>query len=195
MSSRRASSQRGFTIIELIVSISIFIIVMTVSSGALLSIVNADKKAQATRNVMDNLNFAIDTIARNIRLGSTYYCPSPTGVNQAGNGGYFLCAINSGAYLVPFFAVTTQKGQYVSYSYDPVNHQIDEAFYTNNTYSTMIGTPQAITAPEITISQLQFLSQGDGVSYPSHTIIIVRGASGTGSAATAFNIETSASQR
>ena len=144
---------------------------------------------------MDNLNFAIDAISRNIRLGYTYYCPAPNGSNQAGSGGYFLCTLNSGANVIPFFAFTSQTGKFMSYSLDVVNHQIDEGFYTNNTYSTLIGTLQAITAPEINISQLQFVSQGDGLNYPSHTVIIVRGTSGTSTTATSFSIETSGSQR
>ncbi|MEI6296366.1 MAG: type II secretion system protein [bacterium] len=64
----------GFTLIEMMVSISIFSIVMVVVIGALLLLSDANKKAQAVRAVVDNLNFAIEDITRNLRTGKDYSC-------------------------------------------------------------------------------------------------------------------------
>ena len=63
---------RGFTLIEMIVSVGLFAIVMLVCVGALLSLVNANRKAQALQSVMNNLNIALDGIVRNAREGSDY---------------------------------------------------------------------------------------------------------------------------
>lgn len=66
--------QKGFTLVELIVSITLFTSVMFIATGALLSIVNVNKKAQAQQSAINNVNFALENMARNIRTGSTYIC-------------------------------------------------------------------------------------------------------------------------
>lgn len=68
--------QRGFTLIEMIVSVALFAVVMLVSVGALLSLVDANRKAQGLQSVMNNLNVAVDGMVRAIRMGSNYHCGS-----------------------------------------------------------------------------------------------------------------------
>src|SRR3989338_2524865 len=53
-------ASRGFTLVELIVSIGLFAIVMLISVGALLALTGANRKAQALQSVMNNLNVALD---------------------------------------------------------------------------------------------------------------------------------------
>lgn len=64
----------GFSLIELMVSLTIFSIVMTVGVGTLLVVIDANAKAQALSSSMTNLSFAIDSITRNLRTGRDYYC-------------------------------------------------------------------------------------------------------------------------
>lgn len=64
----------GFTLIEIIVAISIFTVVMLVTMGALLTLNDASRKAQALRTVIDNLNFAVEDMNRKIRTGDSYRC-------------------------------------------------------------------------------------------------------------------------
>jgi len=66
----------GFTLIEMIVAVGLFSIVMLVSISALLSLVDANRKAQALQSVMNNLNIAVDGMVREIREGSNYRCGS-----------------------------------------------------------------------------------------------------------------------
>ena len=68
--------KKGFTLIELMVSVTIFIVVMVISLGALLSISAAERKAEALKTVMNNLNFGLESMARTIRTGITYHCGS-----------------------------------------------------------------------------------------------------------------------
>lgn len=58
---------------ELIVAIGIFSIVMMIAVGALLSMLNANRKAQALKAVMNNVNFAVENMAKEIRVGTTYH--------------------------------------------------------------------------------------------------------------------------
>src|SRR5258708_3814888 len=66
--------RRRFSLIEMMVSLAIFSIVALVATGALLKIIDANKKAQALKSVMNNLNFAVESMSREMRVGSTYHC-------------------------------------------------------------------------------------------------------------------------
>lgn len=67
-------TQRGFSLIELLVSLSIFAIIVVASTGALLTLIDVNAKAQALYTATTNLSFALDTITREIRMGYYYYC-------------------------------------------------------------------------------------------------------------------------
>ena len=67
------NNKSGFTLVELMVSVSLFVIVMTISMGSILSVFNANRKAKNIRNVMDNINFTLEGMTRTIRFGSNIY--------------------------------------------------------------------------------------------------------------------------
>lgn len=69
--------QHGFTLVEIIVSMAIFIVVAVVALGALLKIIDANKKSESIKSLVTNLNFALDSMARDIRVGSHYICADP----------------------------------------------------------------------------------------------------------------------
>ncbi|MEL6804355.1 MAG: type II secretion system protein, partial [Bacteroidota bacterium] len=66
--------KRGFSLIELLVSVSIYIVVITMAVGTLLVLIDANAKAQNMQDVMTNLTFAIDSMTREVRTGRGYYC-------------------------------------------------------------------------------------------------------------------------
>jgi prepilin-type N-terminal cleavage/methylation domain-containing protein len=65
---------KGFTLVEMIVSLALFSVVATVSLGALIKIVSANKKAQTLHATITNLNFALETMSREMRVGTKYDC-------------------------------------------------------------------------------------------------------------------------
>ncbi len=69
---------RGFSLVELMVSLTIFSVVMTVSIGTLLVLIDANAKAQALYSSMTNMSYVMDSITRNIRTGYDHYCGIPT---------------------------------------------------------------------------------------------------------------------
>lgn len=71
---RQRISQHGFSLIELLVSLSLFTIVILMAVGTLLILIDANAKAQSTQDVMTNLTFALDSMTREIRTGRGYYC-------------------------------------------------------------------------------------------------------------------------
>lgn len=68
------TSQSGFTLVEMIVAMAVFSIVMTITVGALLMIIVTNQQLQSERTVMTNLSFALDSMTREIRSGTRYYC-------------------------------------------------------------------------------------------------------------------------
>lgn len=70
----KKKDRAGFSLVEMIVAIGIFTAVMFIAIGALLSIVGLNKKAQAQQSAINNLNFALENMARSIRTGSSYRC-------------------------------------------------------------------------------------------------------------------------
>ncbi len=75
------SCKKGFTLIEVMVAVSIFAIITTVGIGSLLSVNSAYKTSRAQRTAIDSVNFVLDSMAREIRTGRAYACefaPGPS---------------------------------------------------------------------------------------------------------------------
>lgn len=64
----------GFTLIEIMVATSIFMMIMLIAFGTLISTSNTAKQSQALRSAMDNVNFAMESMTRSLRTGTDYYC-------------------------------------------------------------------------------------------------------------------------
>ncbi len=70
----RKNKQTGFTIIETMVAMSVFLVVVMVGMGSLLSASVVHQKSQDMRSIMDNLSFALDDISRSARTGQSFSC-------------------------------------------------------------------------------------------------------------------------
>jgi prepilin-type N-terminal cleavage/methylation domain-containing protein len=84
---RKNATQSGFTLIEMIVSLALFSVVITISVGALLVLIASNKQLQDDQNILTNLSFALDSMTREIRTGTAYYCASRS--NTSGNNHIF----------------------------------------------------------------------------------------------------------
>lgn len=177
---RKKNSQAGFTLIEMIVAVALFSIVMLIAGATLMSLVYANRKAQALQSVMNNLNIALDDMVRNIRTGSGYNCDAATGGDCSAGGNSF--------YFTPFDA----QGQ-------------EEYLFGGNCLSGRIcvedpagSTPEPITAPEVGIINMEFYVVGTspGAGQQPKVLIAIQGEAGSQSAAsTTFDIQATAVQR
>ncbi|MBI5457804.1 type II secretion system protein [Candidatus Kaiserbacteria bacterium] len=181
---------RGFTLIEMIVATALFAVVMVVCVGALLSLVSANRKAQALQSVMNNLNIALDGTVRSVRMGSDY---------DAGSAGCTVidplnphdCAEGSTQISFKPFGDPLQS-RWV-YRFNSTTHQLERS-----TTGSIAGAVP-ITAPEVSIDSMLFYvigtQQSDTVQ-PKVVIVIKgsAGASGT-TAHTTFHIQATAVQR
>jgi prepilin-type N-terminal cleavage/methylation domain-containing protein len=66
--------KKGFTLIEIMVAVSIFLVVMSISMGSVLGIFEVNRKSHSLKTVMSNLNLAVESMAREIRFGKNYHC-------------------------------------------------------------------------------------------------------------------------
>ena len=99
-STKREIRNRGYTLIELIVASGLFALIMTMISGAYLVMIGVTRHTQGMVSGIDNLSFAIETMARDIRTGYAYAC---NGSGDCPGGG-------------SSFSFTNSAGQSVSYS-------------------------------------------------------------------------------
>lgn len=65
---------QGYTLIETVVAIAIFSIIILIGINALINANEAGRKGRDLRNVLDNFNFAVEDMSRNIRDGYNYRC-------------------------------------------------------------------------------------------------------------------------
>ena len=200
-SQKHVSAQAGFTLIELMVSISLFIIVVIVLIGSLYTVNDASRKVQAMRTVMDNLNFAMEAMGRTIRTSENISC------NGFGN-----CPLSgAGSTLI---AMDSTLGEYrrVEYRLVQANGRgmiqkkstgliLDTSTPNPQDYMLDVGDVldwQAITAPEIDIDALKFYVDGASRTdekQPSVMIKLDGVASVLGGTTVPFSIQTYLSQR
>jgi len=68
----KTQPMRGYTLLEMIVSVGLFSIVMLIATAAYLTLINMDRQTRATSDLMTNLSFAVDSMSRSIRTGTDY---------------------------------------------------------------------------------------------------------------------------
>lgn len=68
------SFEKGFSLVEMLVAVGIFMSIMTIAITALVSIIGANKKAQAIKGTIDSVTFAVEDISRGMVLGTNYKC-------------------------------------------------------------------------------------------------------------------------
>ena len=66
------NKQTGYTIIETMISVSLFLIIITIGMGALLNANLLHQKSRDMRSIMDNLSFIMEDMSRNLRTGYDY---------------------------------------------------------------------------------------------------------------------------
>ncbi|MFZ3015834.1 MAG: prepilin-type N-terminal cleavage/methylation domain-containing protein [Minisyncoccia bacterium] len=74
MKNKFLKTKKGFTIIETMIAISLFLVIVMVGMGALLNANLIHRKSQDMRSIMDNLSFIMEDISRNLRTGYNYHC-------------------------------------------------------------------------------------------------------------------------
>lgn len=176
----------GFTLIEVLVSISIFSIVMLIATGAVFTIVESNKKTHSLKSVMTNLNFALESMARDMRVGFNYRC------NGAGD-----CITGGTTFIYKANRDVDGDGFYNSAdSNDQIEYTVSGERLTKRIYSNgQAAVP--VTASEIHILSMNFYLVGTSSSDGKQpkVLITIQGYAGSGKTRSDFNIQTTISQR
>lgn len=147
--------------------------------GSILEVFEANRKSESLKTVLDNLNFAIESMSREIRFGQNYHCSSASPLTSPLN-----CSNPGGNNVLSFLS---SDGRQITYLLNGTRIQksTDSINYID------------VTAPEVTITGLSFYVLGAGTDTRQPKVILqVRGFAGTKtSTRTDFILETMVSQR
>ena len=65
---------RGFTLIELMIAVTLFSTTVVIGIGALYSAQQVNIKLQTSHIIMDSMNLSLEVMSRNMRYGSNFNC-------------------------------------------------------------------------------------------------------------------------
>lgn len=171
----------GFTLIEMMVAVAIFSMVMVVSSGAIFGIVRANQKASTLLSVLDNINFALESMSRNIRFGYDYHCT------------------DLGDLASPRDCPYPAGGETFAY-YDPIEGETILYRLSGGAIERLAegGDYIPITAPGAVITRLSFFVEGaenQSVTQPKVKILLEGYAGERPDTRSSFSVQTTVSQR
>lgn len=64
----KTRSKRGFTIVEMLVSVTIFVIAIAISSNFFLSAIKAQRRALADQQIISQASYALEYMSRSLRM-------------------------------------------------------------------------------------------------------------------------------
>lgn len=176
---RNTEHKQGFTLIEIIVSVALFTVVMTVALGALFMVISANKQAKGIKLVVNNVNLAMESMTRDLRVGFQY-CDSQS---QSETGS---CDSVTGTTQIWF---TTDQGDQFS-SYRLFDGSIQRRIGTSGTFFD-------VTGEDVVIDDMQFYIQGTlaGDTVQPFVTIVVDGTIRVAEVTDDFHLQSTISQR
>lgn len=165
----------GFTLIELLVSIALFSVVITIALGSIITIADSNKKARSMMQIMNNLNFAVDSMTRSFKSGDA--------PNNFVNFDKNCFTTNEIDYADP--DLNTRRVEYCVNS---------DGVLTKEIGST--GTAVPLTSTDVLIETVEFIPYGQGSNQqPALGIVLDGKVQVTPTISSRFTINTSVSQR
>lgn len=188
------STNAGFSLVELLVSLMLFTVVVTIAVGTLLTLIDSNTKARNMQDALTNLQFALDSMAREIRTGTNYYCggnvenntPAPAATRDCTGGASAFAFLEGGQSL-------TGAGN-GRISYRLANERIERRIGTDSW--------EPLTSQQVRITELRFvardtddfLTDGD-TTQPTVTLYVSGEAGQIPGLDTSFSLQTSLTQR
>lgn len=189
----QSKKPRGYSLVELIIAIGLFSVVMLLATTAYLTLIEMDRTARARSSLINDISFAVESMARSIRTGTEYAC------NDMANQSYGNGQCNSG-YFVDCFSFIDQEGKDISYVHkDGTIGRYVGSYPGDRSCSSSNIVP--ITDPAVHIERLEFFPTGmfsqDGRQ--ASVLILVEGyveiKRRGGTVQSGFSIQTRATQR
>lgn len=170
-----SKSKKGFTLIEMMVSVALFSVVLTITLGSVMTIADSNKKARSLMSVTNNLNFAVDSIVRSFKSGE-----------QSVVYGDKKC-------------LSTQEIDYSTsnsgYSKRAVEYCFEEEEGRGQITKTVNGSTVPLTSSDVDIDFLEFQERNGANIQPIIVIILEGTVKVSEKISSNFSIQTSVSQR
>lgn len=177
-----SKKKKGFTLLEMLISVSLFTVVTTIAFTALFSIMDANDKAKTIKLVVNNLSMAMESMTREIRVGTNYTCDRSYSIIDG-----LDCSTGKGS-----ISFDSKSGDNIYYWYDSINKTIKRKIGSSHTLN--------LVGEDINIDNLKFYVIGNGTESPSvqpRVLIVLKGSiTRQGQKIkTVFDIQTTVSQR
>jgi len=161
---------RGFTLVEMLVSVALFSIVMLASTSALFTVIGANTQTQSINAMMTGTSFSMESMSRLIRTGAGFSCDGGGDCSSGGNR----------------LSFTTQDGQSVTYRLSGTQVVRD-----------MGGVTAPLTGKGVVVTALRFYVLGtpanDGLQ--PRILIVMRGETADTLHKESFAVQTTVSAR
>lgn len=190
---KHTTHQSGFSLIELLVSLTLFMAVITMGVGTLLVLIDANSRAQNMQEVMTNLTFALDSMTREIRTGRGYFCETDPNTGR-GEDATQDCTGGRGISIVEGGESLTEGTGSSRIGYRLSGSRIERKVGD--------GAWQPLTSDMVTIDAMHFtvrntatfLENGDRL--PPYVTIFIEGSAGElASVDTSFSVQTTVTKR
>lgn len=148
---------KGFTLLEMLVAVGIFSVVSLLASSSAFLLHQLQRKAVNAQNVHDNIRFALDTMAREIRTGDKY-CDVSVSCQEVTPDGTNDCDFDPGD-----AGGCTQFAFRESLAATNIAYRLDTSAPGGGAIQKSIdggATWEYVTDPERTISRLRFYASG-----------------------------------
>jgi prepilin-type N-terminal cleavage/methylation domain-containing protein len=151
-------SIQGMTLVEIIVVLGLFSSIATIALGVLFNVQSLNARLQKTQAILDNANLSVQTITRDIRYGTDFYCGATiaTGTPLVRKN----CTRQTGGGAVVFFKPTN-----ATHENDRVAYFLSEGvLYKEERLFGVATTTLQMTSPDVFIETLMFYVDGANTS-------------------------------
>ncbi len=153
--------EKGFTLVEMLISVGIFIMTIMALSQIFISVIRSEQVAYALLNEENNLRNGLESVARTIRMGTRF---------DLSDDGQIL------TFLYKADNNCLQNNNCPSYQYQFTDVEGKDYLVltvkTENDPENVISSPQELFAPEIEILSGRFYQIGDPNQYQQPSFLI-----------------------
>lgn len=172
----RSKTQCGFSLVELMVASALFMTVVAVAAGSFISVLDASRDSQEFAELMNNVDFALEDMSRNMRVGENY----------ASNG-----SLSSGTDSITLNIIEDSSECEISYQLNSSTGRIEKRKDSScGGYDYL-----PITSDQIEITDLTFTGDQVGVPGEQPRVVINIAGQTEGDMTQTFNLQTSVTQR